>query len=298
MTVAMELGRGAQTNTFCATISECESVCRIGRNSFSAAEAVAPNWGRSVEEFLDDSPLSSGSRRVYAATLRAFGDCLQVCSHLCCLTPERFGEAFIRVSDGGQPATVNRARSTLRTFLRWCESRNLPLDAQTLAAALPPRRPDYRPRLEPDPNILAHCFDSALPLRDRTLWCLVFDTSLRAADLLALDVDNFDLSRHLIRVGASTVEWQRFSTGLIEQLLATRLTGPAFAVSHGPIGLPDYTRLSYRRAAEACRYYTGRCLKDFRAAGITHLARVGVPEPLLRTRKQLLSQVRTGGNGR
>ena len=139
-----------------------------------------------------------------------------------------------------------------------------------------------------------------LPLRERTLWRLLYETAARANELLALDVEDLDLANRRARVHSKggAVEWVFWQTGsaqLLPRLLAGRTSGPVFLAGRRPTravaGLDlDPTsgraRLSYRRAAELFRVRTGWTLHQLRHSALTHAAEDGTNLPLLLARSR------------
>jgi integrase len=78
-----------------------------------------------------------------------------------------------------------------------------------------------------------------LPLRERTLWRLLYETAARANELLALDVEDLDLANRRARVHSKggAVEWVCWQTGsgqLLPRLLAGRTSGPVFLGDRRP----------------------------------------------------------------
>jgi integrase/recombinase XerD len=103
-----------------------------------------------------------------------------------------------------------------------------------------------------------------VPLRDKTLWRLLYETAARAEEILGLDIEDLELPGKRARVifkGGMT-EWVHWQTGaalLLPRLLAGRRRGPVFLASRKParaVATADLcpvtgrARLSYRRAAE------------------------------------------------
>ena len=125
------------------------------------------------------------------------------------------------------PATWNRELATLRAAVGWWRRRGwLAVDP---TGDLGRRREQIdrtraltRGQLE---RLFAH---RDLPLRERTLWRLLYETAARANELLALDVEDLDLANRRARVHSKggAVEWVFWQTGSA-QLLPT------------PAGRPD-----------------------------------------------------------
>jgi integrase/recombinase XerD len=139
-----------------------------------------------------------------------------------------------------------------------------------------------------------------LPLRERTLWRLLYETAARANELLALDVEDLDLANRRARVRSKggAVEWVFWQTGsaqLLPRLLAGRTGGPVFLGGRRPTravaGLDldpasGRARLSYRRAAEVFHGRTGWTLHQLRHSALTHAAEDGTNLPLLLARSR------------
>src|SRR6266511_3362296 len=71
------------------------------------------------------------------------------------------------------------------------------------------------------------------PLREKTLWRLLYESAARAGEVLALDVEDLDLANRRGRVigKGGQVEWVTWSTGtatLLSRLLKGRRAGPVF----------------------------------------------------------------------
>jgi integrase/recombinase XerC/integrase/recombinase XerD len=100
-----------------------------------------------------------------------------------------------------------------------------------------------------------------LPLRERNLWRLLYETAARANELLALDVEALDLANRRARVHSKNgaVEWVFWQTGsaqLLPRLLAGRTSGPVFLADRRPTraaAAPDLDPVSGRASCG------GRC---------------------------------------
>ena len=97
-----------------------------------------------------------------------------------------------------------------------------------------------------------------VPLRERTLWVLLYETAARASEILALNVEDLDLGER-----------------------RPRQAQPARDLS------PDgYARLPYRRAEELLQHHTGWTLHQLRHSALTHLAEAGVDVTLLKAKSR------------
>jgi len=132
-------------------------------------------------------------------------------------------------------------------------------------------------------------FGLRVPLREQTLWRLVYESAAPVEHLLALDVSDLDLSARKVRAKggprrADRMGWGERSAELLPLLKIGRTAGPLFLTERRATGrVPavdrcPYTgraRLSVRRAAELFQAATrqtdprgaGWNLRDLRVAG-------------------------------
>jgi integrase len=70
-------------------------------------------------------------------------------------------------------------------------------------------------------------------VRDKTLWRLAYESAARAGELLALNVEDLDLSNRRARVirkggAADVIVWQSGAARLLPRLIKGRKSGPLF----------------------------------------------------------------------
>jgi integrase len=138
-----------------------------------------------------------------------------------------------------------------------------------------------------------------LPLRERTLWALLYESAARAQEVLGLDLGDLDRPnrRAFVRRKGGAVDeitWQTRTARLLARHLAGRSRGPVFLTDRAArVQLatadldPDTgrARLSYRRAAELFTHAApGWTLHDLRHSALTHAAEDGMPTPMLMTK--------------
>jgi integrase len=75
-----------------------------------------------------------------------------------------------------------------------------------------------------------------IPLRECTLWRMLYETAARSAELLALDVGDLDLPNRRARVHRKSgaidiIVWQTGIARLLPRLLKGRTTGPVFVTA-------------------------------------------------------------------
>jgi len=248
-----------------------------------------------VEAFLAERDLSAGTRRKYRETLElleayAEGDSVADVS----------GRQLVRFMSsrwrGSAPATWNRQRACLRSFFAYCARQRWIVEDPS--EALERRRvPADETRAIPHAELEKLWGRRDVPLRERTLWRLLYETAARAQEILELDVEDVDLPnrRAVVVAKGGARELVHFQTGsarLLARLLAGR-RGPVFLASRRPApartpaatdidGETERARLSYRRAAELFTGYSGgRTLHQLRHSALTDLASANVSLPLL-----------------
>ncbi|GAA3382123.1 tyrosine-type recombinase/integrase [Cryptosporangium minutisporangium] len=159
-------------------------------------------------------------------------------------------------------ATWNRNRAAVAGWLAWCRARGQ--DAPALPDAVE-RRPD---ETGPTAVLARDAIERLLlrpdvPLRERTLWRVLYETAGRASDVLALNIEHLDLRRRR----AGELRWDAGSAHLLPRLIAGRSRGPLFLSERRPpparrpprADLCPYTgraRLGYDRARILLDQYT------------------------------------------
>jgi integrase/recombinase XerD len=239
-------------------------------------ECLAPvEYAVAVDLYLDQSPLSRASRRVYQISLagwawplvgrpvppgrqrRGAGAPLVPLALLNDPgTARRLSAAFAERTAAAGPRTANRELSALRSATGWWREQGW-ISADP-AAGLRHRQPGaLRPPLTQDQ--VGVLFQLPASLREQALWHVLHDSGVAAAEVLALDADRLDLDRHQTRPGVPVVAWSAETSRLLRWLLAGRTWGPAFVTSpRAPVRdnqadvcrVTGQARMSYRRAAE------------------------------------------------
>ena len=147
-----------------------------------------------------------------------------------------------------------------------------------------------------------------IPLREKTLWRMLYETAARASEILALNVEDLDLEQRRAPVrskGGDTefVYWDTGTAHLLPRLLrlpdgTTRPSGPLFLASRRPVparrpaprDICPHTgraRLGYDRARVLLKKYTvtatgdGLELHQLRHSAATHLGDQKVPLQLI-----------------
>lgn len=262
-------------------------VLTASRPGGSPAAPPAPvEYAVAVDLYLSQAALSAASRRVYRISLAGWA--WPLVGQAAPAGPQRRNAAppvvpLALLDDPGcagrltaalaaraaaaDARTVNRELSALRSAVAWWREQGWigadPLDGlrHMTPGAL------ARPLSEEQAGQVLRLPAS---LREHALWRLLYDCGAPAAEVLALDADRLDLSRHRTRArpagqAAGHLEWREPTSQALRWLLAGRTWGPVFLTERrAPAGtgpqdtcrLTGQARMSYRRAAEIFTAHT------------------------------------------
>ena len=229
---------------------------------------TGPVLGPSIDEFLRRPSVSPSTTRAYRQTLlrvrRALGDRVPLAD----LTADRFAAVLHETWPAASPRGWNRHLSAVRSFAAWA-------GRPELASGLAHRslEPSARPPLA-DPE--AMLLRPEVPLRERALWTLLRESAAPIAAVLALDVDDLELTDRRARAGSRPITWGAGTAGLLPSLIGERTRGPLFLSDRrpGPGRRPAAAdlcpdtgrrRLSYERAEYLFKKATGGRLGQLRS---------------------------------
>ncbi|MFD8558003.1 tyrosine-type recombinase/integrase [Streptosporangium canum] len=200
------------------------------------------------------------------------------------------------------PATWNRNRAAVTSWLLWCQTK------KHWAALTVPAEAERRKESADETRAVAKSTIHRLlsrrdiPLREKTLWRMLYETAARAAEILALNVEDLDLEhrRAPVRSKGGAIEWVYWDSGtahLLPRLLrlpdgSTRTHGPLFLSERRPVparrpaaaDICPHTgraRLGYDRARVLLEKYAGLDLHQLRHSAATHLGEAEVPLQLI-----------------
>jgi integrase len=280
-------------------------LARPTAGNVTAIRGGAVTLAEAADAFLS-SPraASANTHRAYAGVIDRLTAELGPHRQLAAVPGDEVAAALRRLWGDRAPATWNRNRAAVVSWLNWCASRKrwsapqLPGDAERRKENSDATRALPRDRVE---RLLSR---RDIPLREKTLWRMLYETAARASEVLALNVEDLDLEqrRAPVRSKGGDVEFVYWDTGtahLLPRLLrlpdgTSRTSGPLFLASRKPVpargpaprDICPHTgrgRLGYDRARVLFKKYTatatssGLELHQLRHSAATHLGDQKVP---------------------
>jgi integrase len=228
-----------------------------------------------VDRYLGQAALGAASRRVYRISLAGWAwplvgnpapdgprrrGAIPPIVPLALLdapdTGARLATALAKRAVRTDARTVNRELSALRSAIGWWQEQGWIRADPT--EGLRHRRPAtvVAPLRAAQ---VGELFRLTASLREHALWRVLYDSGAAAGEVLALDADQLDLSRHRVRDPRAALEWQEPASQVLRWLLAGRTWGPVFVTDRRaptPSAAAEIcpvtgrARMSYRRAAE------------------------------------------------
>ena len=242
---------------------------------------VPVEYAVAVDQYLERAALSSASRRVYRISLVSWAwplvgkpvprgmerrGAVPPVVPLALLdeptTANRLDAQFAARTAMADVRTANRELSALRSAVGWWWEQDWIRSDPTVG--LRHRHPDA-PGVRLSEEQVSALFLLPVSLREHTLWRVVYDSGASATEVLALDADQLDLSRHQARprssdpLAGTDVGWREGTSQLLRWLLAGRTWGPVFVTDRrapvrvtaaNMVRVTGQARMSYRRAAE------------------------------------------------
>jgi integrase len=257
-------------------------------------------------------PEQRNTQRAYRSTLRALaaefappGSRFEVAELDSEDNLERLTEWFTGQRSGRAAASFNRHLDALRSAAAFWVGQGWLTTDPTRRLRRRGRAPD-RTRAIPAADVEA-LLGMDVPIREKTLWTMLYETAARSSEVLALDIEDLDRRNRRAKVtrkgsAVDIIVWQTGAARLLPKLLAGRTTGPVFLtgrrarVALAAADLDHGTgraRLSYRRAEEIFTEMTkplahpgitdpvqlagapGWTLHDLRHSALTHAAENG-----------------------
>ncbi|MGI5290922.1 tyrosine-type recombinase/integrase [Nonomuraea polychroma] len=269
----------------------------------AALRGDATTLAAAAEAFLASTRLANpNTHRAYVSAIDRTVGALGRDRLLADISDDEVGQALTTLWGGCAPATWNRNRAVVSSWLTWCR------EGEAVGAPSVPAEAERRKEKVDETRAVAkttlHRLLSRrdLPLREKTLWRMLYETAARASEILALNVEDLDLDnrRAPVRSKGGATEWVYWDTGtahLLPRLLrlpdgSSRTYGPLFLAERRPVparrpaagGLCPHTgraRLGYDRARVLLDKYASLDLHQLRHSAATHLGEADVPLQLI-----------------
>lgn len=263
-----------------------------------------PDLAAAAGQFLAERDLAPSTRAVYRDTLAELELELGAVP-LAEITTDDITRHLDRRYGHSAPATFNRHRATIGSLFAFAQRRQWvdtnPVDAVERRNERPTKGQVERRRAVPYDELADLWNRSDIPVRERCLWRMLYETGARANEILNLNIEDLDLDERSALVdgkghGAESVYWATGTARLLPKLIDRRTHGPLFLADRLPNrptakGDLDPTtgkaRLSYRRSAELFTDYSGGLtLHQLRHSAITDWAEQGVPVTMLKAKSR------------
>lgn len=258
---------------------------------------AAPTVRRAVDAFLaaPRNQASANTARAYANLLDRMTEQLGAHRPLAEVSEEQIGAALSALWGEAAPATWNRNRGAVGSWLRWCA-----ITQRWAAPTVPPsverRRENADSTKAVDRAVIDRlCKRKDIPLREKALWRMLYETASRASAVLALNVEDLDLPNKRARITQKGgdriwIHWGTDTAHLLPRLIAGRTSGPLFLSNRKPgphrLATTDardidadtgMVRLGYDRARILlAQHGDGLRLHQLRHSAATHLGEANV----------------------
>ncbi|WP_405096469.1 tyrosine-type recombinase/integrase [Micromonospora sp. NBC_01412] len=247
-----------------------------------------------VDRFLGSARCRNpNTRRAYTGVLDRLAGHLDPGRELAATTGQDIADAMAMLWGQAKPATWNRNRAAVASFLVWAARNGYPAPGLPDAVERQPESPDATRALD-RAAVERLLTRRDVPLREKTLWRMLYETCARAGEILALDIADLELEARRAKVvskggAVEYVYWASGTAHLLPRLLRGRTAGPVFLSERrpGPARRPaardlcpatGRARLGYDRARVLLDHYTspgpglpGWDLHQLRHSGATHL---------------------------
>jgi hypothetical protein len=150
---------------------------------------------RAADAFLSSPRCENpNTRRAYASVIDKLTAQLDPAGQLADVDDSEIANALETLWGDAAAATWNRNRAAVGSWLSWCDTTK-----RWPAPTLPPDCERHAEHADHTSDLPKRAIDRQLsrrdiPLREKTLWRMLYETAARASEILALDVEQLDLA--------------------------------------------------------------------------------------------------------
>lgn len=237
-----------------ATVTELKTARR-------STGAAGPSVRAAVDAFLDSPKIKGNPNtlRAYTNVLDRLAERLDPGRALTDVADAEIGDAFVALWSEVKPSTRNRNRAAIGSWSTWCTG------VQHWTAPALPDTVEREREHHDDTKAVSRsridrlCRRRDVPLREKTLWRMLYESASRASAVLALNVEDLDLPNKQARITAKGgdimwITWGTDTAHLLPRLIAGRERGPLFLSEYRPArtAAPPLIRATSARRPGAC----------------------------------------------
>jgi site-specific recombinase XerD len=262
-------------------MSDAASVAELrGRSARTASVTVLA----SVDEFLATPRCnqSPNTQRAYANVLHRVADFVGEQRDLDGVADDEIDESLDELWGSAAPSTWNRNRAAVSSWLTWCTTKKRWVAPELPATCERRHEPQDDTKAVDRAVIDRACTRRDIPLRERLLWRMLYESASRATAVLDLNIEDLDLEnrRAPVRVKGGDTKWITWGRGtamLLPRYIKDRTRGPLFLSNRKPGPArraaarkrdicPDTgrQRLGYDRARTLIKHHLGLALHRLR----------------------------------
>ncbi len=259
--------------------------------------AGGPTVRAAIDAFLGSAKVKGNANtlRAYTNVLDRVAEVVGPGRELAGVGEDEVGGALAELWGEAKPATWNRNRAAVGSWLAWCTGKQHWAGPALPGSAERQRENNDDTKAVSRSRIDRLCRRRDVPLREKTLWRMLYESASRASAVLALNIEDLDLPSKQARITAKGgdimwITWGTDTARLLPRLIAGRDRGPLFLSQHRPGPHRRATtdprdicpetgraRLGYDRARVLlARYGDGLRLHQLRHSSATHLGEANV----------------------
>jgi integrase len=209
------------------------------RGSASAPKPVEQPLDAAIDDYLGWATVhafkpGSGTPRTYRIKLGMYAAKFGPGTPVLRVTGQQWFRTCDQLWATKSPETYNSGRRAALSFLKFCRDCEPPLtEAEPPKLWVPRKVPSDRSRALPEATVATFMDLVRYPLREVTLWSLLYDSSERLSAVLSLNIENMDLEMNVAKVrikGGDTryIAWTPATSLMLRAYIGDRGKGPLF----------------------------------------------------------------------